>query len=428
MNKTSVAPAPRALELASPGSFAPALRRPSTLERAARRLLFGRLQSLREGRLHWRDADGLRRFGPEGATLQAQIEVRDPALYVELLLGGGVGAAEGFMDGAWSCDDLVVLVRILVRDRDVLDGLEGGLARLALPGLRLAHRLRSNTRLGSRRNIAAHYDLGNDFYQLFLDESLSYSCAVFEQPGATLEQAQTAKLERICRKLGLQPGQRLLEIGTGWGALAMHAARHHGVRVTTTTISREQHALACERVKRAGLGGQVEVLFEDYRDLRGSFDKLVSVEMIEAVGEKYLDTYMRSCSERLAPHGEMLLQAITIRDQFYAQALRSVDFIQKHIFPGSFIPSVGAIAESTTRVTDMKIVQLEDIGPHYAPTLREWRRRFLSRLDEVRTLGFDRGFERMWEYYLSYCEGGFEERVLGDVQILFAKPRCLRAL
>ncbi len=399
-----------------------AQRKLTSFERAARGQLFQRLEKLSGGHVTWVDADGVREFGSTPHDLRARVEVVDPALYIDFVLGGSVAAAEGFMGAAWNCDDLVSLMRILVRDRSVLNGLEGGFARLAQPGLKLLHVLRSNTRAGSKQNIAAHYDLGNDFYRLFLDESLMYSCAIFERPDASLEQAQLAKLERVCKKLDLRPGEELLEIGTGWGAMAIHAAAHYGVRVTTTTISKQQHALAAERIRRAGLSDRITVLFEDYRDLRGRFDKLVSIEMIEAVGERYLDTYMRRCSELLAPHGAMLLQAITIQDQYYAQALRNVDFIQKHIFPGSFIPSVGALALRTTHVTDMKIVQLEDIGPHYAPTLRAWRTRFLSRREEVRRQGFDDRFARMWEYYLAYCEGGFAERVLGDVQILFAKP------
>ena len=413
------------------GTSPRASRRASFGERFARERLFARLSRLESGRLRWIDADGERVFGPrarEGErALEVVLRVDDPALYLDLALGGSVGAAEAYLDGAWRADDLVALLRLFVRDRAVLQGLESGPARLSAPALALAHRLRANTRAGSRRNIAAHYDLGNDFYRLFLDESLMYSCAIFDSPATTLAEAQEAKLERICEKLDLRPGEHLLEIGTDWGAMAIHAARHHGVRVTTTTISREQHALAVERVRAAGLEGRIDVRFQDYRDLDGRYDKLVSIEMVEAVGERFLDTYMRRCSELLEPHGLMLLQAITIQDQHYESALKSVDFIQKHVFPGSFIPSVGAFADRATRVTDMKIVHLEDIGPHYARTLREWRESFLARQSEVRALGFDERFARLWEYYLAYCEAGFEERALGDVQVLFAKPENRRA-
>ncbi|HNO60900.1 MAG TPA: cyclopropane-fatty-acyl-phospholipid synthase family protein, partial [Plasticicumulans sp.] len=279
-----------------------------------------------------------------------------------------------------------------------------------------------------RANIAAHYDLGNAFYQTFLDETLMYSCALFEHPGMSLAEASQAKNERICRKLGLRAGDHVLEIGTGWGGFALHAAGRHGCRVTTTTISREQYELARERVAAAGLGNRVTVLFEDYRELAGRYDKLVSIEMIEAVGHRWFDTYFRTCSRLLAPDGQMLLQAITIRDQEYARTKRSVDFIQRHVFPGGCLPSVQALADTVARVTDLRALHLEDIGPHYATTLRHWRERFLANLDRVRALGFDDTFLRLWEYYLAYCEGGFAERYLGTVQLLLAKPECRRAV
>jgi cyclopropane-fatty-acyl-phospholipid synthase len=256
---------------------------------------------------------------------------------------------------------------------------------------------------------------------------MAYSCGIFATAETTLLEASIAKFDAACSKLNLRPGQRLLEIGTGWGGLAIHAARHYGCHVTTTTISREQYELARERVERAGLGDQVTLLLEDYRDLRGEYDALVSIEMIEAVGHQYLDTYFRQCSALLKPDGAMLLQAITIRDQFYDQARRSVDFIKRFIFPGSFIPSVKSIADAVERSTDLKIFHMEDIGPHYAKTLKIWRERFLARQSEVRALGYPEAFVRMWEYYLCYCEGGFEERQLGDIQMLLTKPLSRRA-
>ncbi|MBM4362062.1 MAG: class I SAM-dependent methyltransferase, partial [Deltaproteobacteria bacterium] len=278
------------------------------------------------------------------------------------------------------------------------------------------------TRLGSRRNIARHYDLSNELFGLFLDESMTYSSAIFEPAEATLAEAQTAKLRRICAQLALGPDDHLLEIGTGWGGLAIHAARNHGCRVTTTTVSEAQHRLAVERVRASGLEDRIDVLLRDYRDLRGQYDKLVSVEMIEAVGHEYLDQYFRACSDRLAPHGTMLLQAITIADQHHEQHQRSVDFIKEYIFPGSCIPSVTSMVNSATRATDLRLCRLEDLTPHYARTLRCWRERFLDNRAAVRALGFDEEFVRMWDYYLAYCEGGFEERYLGCVHMLFAKP------
>ncbi len=386
----------------------------------ARRLVLARLAGLRHGLLELHDAGQRHRFGVEGVPIR--VTVRDPAFWPAVAFGGSVGAGEAYMDGLWDCDDLTGLVRLLLRNRAVLDGMERGLARLSAPLRSLLHRMNRNTRSGSQRNIAAHYDLGNDFYQLWLDETLMYSSAVFEHPGMSLAQASTAKLERICRKLELGPGDHVLEIGTGWGGFALHAARHHGCRVTTTTLSRQQHELACQRVKSAGLEDRIEVLLKDYRDLEGQYDKLVSIEMVEAVGAEHLETYFRQCSHLLKPEGAMLLQAITIADQRYELALREVDFIQKHIFPGGFLPSVTALANALTRSSDMRAVHLEDIGPHYAETLAQWRHNFLGRLAEVRALGFDDRFIRMWVFYLCYCEGGFRERDIGTVQMLLAKP------
>jgi len=316
----------------------------------------------------------------------------------------------------------------MVVNREFMNDVDSGWSRLSAPLLKGAHWLNRNDKDGSRRNIAAHYDLGNRFFELFLDETMAYSCGIFSSPETTLREASEAKFDAACSKLGLQPGQHLLEIGTGWGGLAIHAARHYGCHVTTTTISREQYELARERIARAGLADRVTLLLEDYRDLRGQYDALVSIEMVEAVGHHYLDTYFRQCSRLLKPTGAMLLQAITIRDQFYAQAIGSVDFIKRFVFPGSFIPSVRALVDSAARVTDLKLFHLEDIGPDYARTLRLWRERFLARLPEVRAQGYPDSFVRMWEFYLCYCEGGFEERQLGDVQMLLTKPRSRRAV
>ncbi|MBK7643053.1 MAG: class I SAM-dependent methyltransferase [Planctomycetes bacterium] len=394
-------------------------------EKLARRALEGRLSDLSWGRVVLRDSLGTRSFG--SSEPQATISVRDPAFYAAVALRGSVGAGESYMRGDWTCDDLVALARILVRNRAQMQGLEGGLARAGAAALRWFHARRGNTRTGSRANIAAHYDLGNEFYRLWLDETMMYSCAVFPRPGMSLHQAQLERLERICRKLDLRPGEHLLEIGTGWGGMALHAAREHGCRVTTTTISREQHAFASERIARAGLAGQVQVLCEDYRDLAGRYDKLVSIEMVEAVGERWFDTYFEKCSALLEAHGAMLLQSITIRDQYYEEALRSVDFIQRYVFPGACIPSIAALTERVARCTDMTLFGLEDIGPHYAATLRAWRENFHAHLPQVRALGFDETFVRLWEFYLCYCEGGFQERAIGDVQLLLTKPLCRRA-
>lgn len=396
--------------------------------RLLRRAVLHRLRGITRGRLVLADAGGVHVFGPGDGGPQVRVDILDAGVWARIALRGTVGVGEAYVDGGWRADDLTALVRLFVLNKPVMDGMERGLARLALPLLKFWHWLHRNNRHGSRANIAAHYDLGNAFYQTFLDETLMYSCALFERPDMSLAEASHAKNERICRKLGLRAGDHVLEIGTGWGGFALHAAGRHGCRVTTTTISREQYELARERVAAAGLQDRVTVLFEDYRELAGRYDQLVSIEMIEAVGHRWFDTYFRTCSRLLAPDGQMLLQAITIRDQEYERTKRSVDFIQRHVFPGGCLPSVQALADTVARVTDLRALHLEDIGPHYATTLRHWRERFLANLDRVRALGFDDGFLRLWEYYLAYCEGGFAERYLGTVQLLLAKPDCRRAV
>jgi cyclopropane-fatty-acyl-phospholipid synthase len=401
----------------------------SLITRGAKRLLLAQLQKVRDGRLRLID-DGIERsFGAVTARgpFEVTLHVRNPRLYPDALFAGTVGAGEAYMNGYWHCDNLVNLVRLFVINDHMMNDVDSGFSRLAGVLFKAAHWLNRNDKLGSRRNIAAHYDLGNPFFELFLDETMAYSCAIFPRPDATLAEGSRAKFDAACSKLALTPQHHLLEIGTGWGGLAVHAARHYGCRVTTTTISREQYEAAKERIAREGLSDRVTLLLEDYRDLQGQYDALVSIEMVEAVGHQYLDRYFRQCSALLKPDGAMLLQAITIGDQFYDQAVRSVDFIKKFIFPGSFIPSVSCLVDSVARATDMKLFHLEDIGPHYARTLRLWREAFLARLAEVRAQGYPESFVRMWEYYLAYCEGGFEERRLGDVQMLLTKPGARRA-
>ena len=401
----------------------------SLLTRLARSLLIGQLSKIRFGRLRLSDSGRTQSFGQVSTEgpFDVTIRVRSPRFYSDAVFGGTTGAGEAYMHGAWDCDNLTDLVRLMVANRDLMNDVDAGWSRLSAPLLQLAHRLNRNTAAGSRRNIAAHYDLGNDFFELFLDETMAYSCGIFQSAESTLLDASIAKFDAACSKLELKPGQHLLEIGTGWGGLAMHAATHYGCHVTTTTISREQYELAAKKVQAAGLNDRVTLLLKDYRDLRGEYDALVSIEMIEAVGHQYLDTYFKRCGELLKPTGAMLLQSITIRDQFYEQAKRSVDFIKRFIFPGSFIPSVRALTDSMARSTDMTLFHLEDIGPHYARTLKLWRQRFMAHQSQVRALGYPETFIRMWEYYLCYCEGGFEERSLGDVQMLLTKPGSRRA-
>ncbi|MET4574802.1 cyclopropane-fatty-acyl-phospholipid synthase [Stenotrophomonas rhizophila] len=399
-----------------------ALPEPSTLEAFLRRRLLAQLAPLQGGRLQLRDALGDVSIGDAAAPLQVTVWVDNPAFYRAVGAQGSVGAGEAYIRGEWRCDNLVGLVQLLVRNRALLDGMERGPARLGGWLLQGWNWLRRNTREGSRRNIAAHYDLGNAFFSLFLSRDLMYSSALYAEPGDTLEVASQRKLARICEQLQLKAGDRVVEIGTGWGGFAVYAALHHGCHVTTTTISREQYALATERVASAGLQDKVTVLLEDYRDLEGQYDKLVSIEMIEAIGAQYLDTYFATLTRLLKPEGLALLQAITIEDERYEQARRSVDYIKRFVFPGSFIPSLHAIMAAKTRSSDLQLIGQHDFGQSYALTLRAWRLRFLSQLPAVRAQGFDERFIRLWEFYLAYCEGGFLERSIGVSQLLLARP------
>ena len=396
----------------------------SPIDRVARSLMLRQLHRLSVGQLRVEEGDQVWEFGTPCDDLPRPVVVRIDrrSAWSDLAFGGSVGAGEAYINGHWRCEQLTELVRLFLRNSDVLDAVDGGLSLLAAPMRRLAHWLQRNTRRGSRRNIQAHYDIGNDLFRLFLDPQLMYSSAFYHTPDTDLDTAAVAKLDRVCRKLDLKPDHHLLEIGTGWGGMAIHAARHYGCRVTTTTISREQFDLARERVAAAGLSDRIEVLFDDYRELHGSYDRVVSIEMIEAVGHQYLETYFAQCSRLLKPDGQMLIQAITINDQHYKKALREVDFIKRFIFPGGFLPSVTAMSNALTRASDMRIAHLEDIGLHYARTLRDWRARFSARLDEVKALGYPDEFIRLWEFYLCYSEGGFAERHLGTVQMLLSKP------
>jgi cyclopropane-fatty-acyl-phospholipid synthase len=386
----------------------------------ARHLLHGRFTRLTHGRLTIAQGGERLQFGPGGGP-DALLVVRDPRFYRGVLLGGHLGAVETYLDGWWETDDLTNVVRLMVLNRDVLESLEGGWARLAHPFRRGWHAFRRNTRTGSRRNIAAHYDLGNEFFAAFLDDTLTYSCGFFERPDMSLREASIAKYDRLCRKLDLGSGDHVMEIGTGWGGFALHAAATYGCRVTTTTISQEQHRLATARVQAAGLSERVTVLLRDYRDLEGRYDKLVSIEMVEAVGHAFYYAFFTKCAELLKPGGQMALQSITIDPRYYHQARREVDFIKRYIFPGANIPSIPVLRNAAERRAGLSLLHLEDITPHYAETLKRWRENFLARWDRLKALGFSEEFRRLWEFYFCYCEGGFRERFLGDVQMVFAR-------
>lgn len=415
--KTEAASAPLPRQASAPRA------KPAFFERA----LCARLEQLAHGRLvlEWRGARTI--FGtPAAGELEAEVHVLDERFFAATALRGSVGAGEAYARGWWTSPAPATVVRLFVRNRAALTGLEGGLARLARPVLAVAHALRRNTRSGSRANIAAHYDLSNGFFALFLDETMTYSCGLFERPESTLKEASLAKIDRLCKRLELSSRDHLLEIGTGWGALALHAAREYGCRVTTTTISKEQHALAAERIAAAGLEERVTLLQRDYRDLEGTYEKLVSVEMIEAVGHQYFGTFFETCARLLAPEGRMALQAITIADSLYDEARRSVDFIQACIFPGSCIPSVSALVSAAARSSDLVLDELSELGPHYVRTLAAWRANLRANWARARALGVSEEQLRLFEFYFAYCEGGYAEGQLGNVQLRFARPGARR--
>jgi cyclopropane-fatty-acyl-phospholipid synthase len=411
-------------------SDAPALENIQThpTDGLARKLLFRILRKLKWGQITIHEGSQRCTFGRSSSAhpLEAVITVHHPRFYRKAVLGGSIGAAEAYMHGLWVADDLTAALRIMVLNRTSFERLDKGWSKVSTPFHKFWHFLRKNTRSGSRENIVAHYDLGNDFYRLFLDETLTYSCGIFESNDKSMRNASLAKYDRICRKLELGPHDDVIEIGSGWGGFAIFAAQNYGCHITTTTISDQQFELAQERITDSGVADRIELVMKDYRDLKGKYSKLVSIEMIEAVGHHYLDAYFKSCSQLLEPDGMMLLQAITITDQVYERHKYAVDFIKRYIFPGSCIPSIAAITASVARSTDLRLFHLEDITPHYAKTLAGWRKQFFRNIDDVKGLGYPEAFIRMWDFYLSYCEAGFAERYIGDVQMLFTKPLCRR--
>ena len=387
-----------------------------------RRGVIRQLNQLKNGLLVLVENGERHQFGDHHATLIGEVQVNDPSVWGMIASNGSIGAGEAFIHGYWSSPDLTKVIRVLVNNMQVLDAMEGGFARLGRPLIRGLHWVNRNTRKGSQKNIAAHYDLGNEMFEQFLDPTMMYSAAQFLSADDTLEQAQLNKLQRICQKLDLKPEDHLLEIGTGWGSMAIFAAQYSGCKVTTTTLSKEQFDYTHARIQALGLQEQVTLLLEDYRDLSGQYDKLVSIEMIEAVGHHFLPSYFKQCSQLLKSNGLMLLQAITIRDQRYEQAKTSVDFIQRYIFPGGALPSVQKMLEIVGRDTDMNLMHMEDFGLHYAKTLRLWHENFRRAHGRLTELGYDEYFLRLWEFYLCYCEGGFLERSIGTAQLLLAKP------
>ena len=380
---------------------------------------YANFSNLEHGNIIFVDGDFTLQCG-NSAEPAATVDVHDDRFYTTLAAGGAVGASEAYMQGMWTCDQLTLLVQVLLRNTSVLRGL--GNAAYKKPLYKLLHLMNRDSVDGSKKNISAHYDLGNKLFENFLDPTMTYSSGFFEQSDSTMQQASTAKLDRICQKLALSESDHVVEIGTGWGSFALHAARNYNCKITTTTISEEQYQLACQRVKDAGMQDRIEIVKKDYRLLTGQYDKLVSIEMIEAVGLAYLGNYFEKCASLLKPAGKMLIQAITIADQQYEFSKRNVDFIQRYIFPGGALPSVTALTNTATNKTDLRMTALEDITGHYATTMRKWREKFYLNVEQITELGYDNRFLRMWEYYLCYCEGGFEEKSIGCVQAEFTKP------
>lgn len=391
----------------------------------AKYLLMRQLKHIHTGCIVLIDGNERATFGesllPDN-DLYAEIVIHDASFYMDMVSGGSIGAAEAYMTGDWSSPDLTRVMRVMLRNMDILNKLEGGIAKLSRPLLKGFHKMNENTQKGSRRNIAAHYDLGNEFFQLFLDPTMMYSSGIFPSNEASMEQASENKLRRICEKLQLCEHDHVIEIGTGWGGFAIFAAKHYGCHVTTTTISEQQYHLARQRVQQADLSDKITILMDDYRDLTGQYDKLVSIEMIEAVGWQYYETFFAACSSLLKPNGSMLIQAITIEDQRYEQAKNDVDFIQKYIFPGCCIPSIHALTTASIKASNMRLIHLDDFAGHYARTLNAWAEKLKQNIDQVLSLGYSEDFLRMWFFYLSYCEGGFSERAIGVSHLVFAKP------
>ncbi|WP_191602215.1 SAM-dependent methyltransferase [Marinomonas algicola] len=404
----------------------------SFLDKLAKKYVMRALSKLRVGHLiieeHFHEPgeadERVFHFGEhkDSAKCIAHIHIHDRAVYWDMFMNASIGAGEAFMLNRWTTPDLLAVIQLMVKNLTLINKMDGDRPFLNRIATKIAHVVNANTQKGSRKNISAHYDLGNDFFSLFLDPTMMYSAAVYPHAKATLEEASTYKLDRICQKLELTSDDHLLEIGTGWGGLAVHAAKYYGCKVTTTTISQEQYDFAKARVVQENLTNQVTLLLDDYRDLTGQYDKLVSIEMIEAVGHEYYDSYFSKCSNLLKEDGLMLIQAITIADQRYNYAKRSVDFIQRYIFPGGCLPSNEVIASKVSKKTNLQIVAVEDITEHYADTLKDWRIAFMQKKHQVREMGFDDVFCRMWEFYLCYCEGGFRERAISTGQFLFAKP------
>ena len=397
------------------------LKKPTLLSAVFKKIILKKFKNLQFGYIHLTDGDEYYSYGDNSSEMKVEMEILSSEFYVFLGSGGLLGVTEAYTAGYWRADDIVTLIRLIIKNSKVMEKLDSGWAKLIRPLNSYIHRKRQNTLSGSKENILAHYDLSNDFYKLWLDETMTYSCGVFENDKSTLKEASIEKLDRICRKLDLKPNDNILEIGTGWGSFAIHAAKKYGCHITTTTISDAQYEYAKQRIIDEGLEGKIKLLNQDYRNLSGTFDKIISIEMIEAVGHEYVELFFEKISKLLKKNGLFALQGITFNDHKFDEYKNSVDFIKKYIFPGSCLISISQITNAIKNRTDLEVVNLEDISKHYSKTLYEWRKNFMNVLPEVKSLGFSNAFINMWEFYFIYCEAGFIERNIGDYQVIFAK-------
>jgi cyclopropane-fatty-acyl-phospholipid synthase len=397
------------------------LKKPTLLSAVFKKIILKKFKNLQFGYIHLTDGAESYSYGDNSSEMKVEMEILSSEFYVFLGSGGLLGVTEAYTAGYWRADDIVILIRLIIKNSKVMEKLDSGWAKLIRPLNTYIHRKRQNTLSGSKENILAHYDLSNDFYKLWLDETMTYSCGVFENDKSTLKEASIEKLDRICRKLDLKPNDNILEIGTGWGSFAIHAAKKYGCHITTTTISDAQYEYAKQRIIDEGLEGKIKLLNQDYRNLSGTFDKIISIEMIEAVGHEYVELFFEKISKLLKKNGLFALQGITFNDHKFDEYKNSVDFIKKYIFPGSCLISISQITNAIKNRTDLEVVNLEDISKHYSKTLYEWRKNFMNVLPEVKSLGFSNAFINMWEFYFIYCEAGFIERNIGDYQVIFAK-------
>ena len=397
------------------------LKKPTLLSAVFKKIILKKFKNLQFGYIHLTDGAESYSYGDNSSEMKVEMEILSSEFYVFLGSGGLLGVTEAYTAGYWRADDIVTLIRLIIKNSKVMEKLDSGWAKLIRPLNTYIHRKRQNTLSGSKENILAHYDLSNDFYKLWLDETMTYSCGVFENDKSTLNEASIEKLDRICRKLDLKPNDNILEIGTGWGSFAIHAAKKYGCHITTTTISDAQYEYAKQRIIDEGLESKIKLLNQDYRNLSGTFDKIISIEMIEAVGHEYVELFFQKVSKLLKKDGLFALQGITFNDHKFDEYKNSVDFIKKYIFPGSCLISISQITNAIKNRTDLEVVNLEDISKHYSKTLYEWRKNFMNVLPEVKSLGFSNAFINMWEFYLIYCEAGFIERNIGDYQVIFAK-------